>query len=173
MMTMPTPTQPDAIDWAVFNAVLQLQQRCAQILDSDDLAPWAELFLEAGQYQLQSRENAAAGWPLCVMDLSSQAMLKDRIFACQETLYHAPYYQTHIVSAPHITTTAKPTIYAAQSSFLVMRTQRDTLPQTLATGWYYDEIVWDKATPELAAKFVRRRAVFDNDLLPNSVIKPI
>jgi 3-phenylpropionate/cinnamic acid dioxygenase small subunit len=43
------------------------------------------------------------------------------------------------------------------------------MPQTLAVGRYSDVLV----KVDGAWKFAKRHAVFDNDLLPNSVIKPI
>jgi salicylate 5-hydroxylase small subunit len=55
------------------------------------------------------------------------------------------------------------------SNFLVIRTQRDKMPQTLAVGRYHDVLV----QVDGAWRFAKRHAVFDNDLLPNSVIKPI
>jgi salicylate 5-hydroxylase small subunit len=155
-------------DFATFQAVCALLAHSDALLDSNDLSPWPDLFTQDGEYRLQSRENADAGWPLSIMHLTSQGMLRDRIYAVQETLYHDPYSQRHICGAPQLVLVSDGRIEVA-SHFLVIRTQRDKLPQTLAVGRYADVVV----NVDGEWKFAKRHAVFDNDLLPNSVIKPV
>lgn len=156
------------MDFPTYQAVCALLARSDALLDGNDLTPWPDLFTADGEYRLQSRENADAGWALSIMHLTSQGMLRDRVFAVQETLYHDPYSQRHICGSPQFDAVSEQRIEVA-SNFLVIRTQRDKLPQTLAVGRYSDVLVKVDGT----WKFAKRYAVFDNDLLPNSVIKPI
>ena len=154
-----------------FSDYLQLTlllQKSADLLDSNDLSTWPDLFTEDGHYKLQSRENFDAGLPLCLMDLESQGMLRDRIYAAQDTIFHDPYSQRHVCSAPLVTRFDALEIEAT-SSYIVTRVQRDSMPQIISTGRYTDLVV----RSEGAMKFKKRTAVYDNDLLPNSVIKPI
>jgi salicylate 5-hydroxylase small subunit len=157
-----------ALDFPTHQAVCALLARSDALLDSNDLSQWPDLFTVDGEYQLQSRENQDAGWALSIMHLSSQGMLRDRIFAVQDTLYHDPYSQRHLCGAPQFDGVSAERIEVS-SNFLVIRTQRDCLPETLAVGRYSDVLV----KVDGAWRFAKRRAVFDNDLLPNSVIKPI
>jgi salicylate 5-hydroxylase small subunit len=154
-----------------FNDYLQLTtllQQSAALLDSNDLAAWPDLFTEDGHYKLQSRENFDAGLPLCIMDYESQGMLRDRIYGVQNTIFHDPYSQRHVCSAPQVLRfDANEMEY--ESSYIVTRVQRDGMPQILSVGRYLDLVV----RVEGVLKFKKRTAVFDNDLLPNSVIKPI
>jgi len=145
-----------------------LLQQSAHLLDSNDLSTWPDLFTEDGHYKLQSRENFDAGLPLCIMDYESQGMLRDRIYGVQNTIYHDPYSQRHVCGAPRVLRFDANEI-ECESSYIVTRVQRDGMPQILSVGRYIDLIVrmnnqW---------RFKTRTAVFDNDLLPNSVIKPI
>jgi salicylate 5-hydroxylase small subunit len=156
------------MDFPTYQAVCALLARSDALLDSNNLTPWPDLFTADGEYRLQSRENADAGWALSIMHLTSQGMLRDRIYAVAETLYHDPYSQRHICGAPQFDAVSDQRIEVA-SNFLVIRTQRDKMPQTLAVGRYSDVLV----KVDGAWKFAKRHAVFDNDLLPNSVIKPI
>ena len=156
------------MDFNIFYQVQNLHQRYAQILDSNDISGWPDLFTEQCTYQLQSRENFDAGHPLSILHLESQAMLRDRVFGVLETIFHDPYSQRHICGAPHITSFADGVI-ACESAYVVIRTHRDALPHVLSVGRYLDSIV----TSNNELKFASRIAVFDNDLLPNSVIKPI
>jgi salicylate 5-hydroxylase small subunit len=153
---------------SLYLALNALLQRSAQLLDSNDLSTWPDLFALDGRYRLQSRENFDAGHALCLMDYESQGMLRDRIYAAQDTIYHDPYTQRHVCSAP-LLLQASPAQIECESSFIVMRTQRDNMPQIISVGRYLDVIVHDGET----LKFKSRHAIYDNDLLPNSVIKPI
>ncbi len=152
-------------DYLNLNALLQ---QSAHLLDSNDLSAWPDLFIADGRYKLQSRENFDAGLPLCIMDYESQGMLRDRIYGVQNTIYHDPYSQRHVCSGPLISSFTEAEIHC-ESSYIVTRTQRDTMPQIISTGRYIDVIV----LVDGVWKFKSRTVVYDNDLLPNSVIKPI
>jgi salicylate 5-hydroxylase small subunit len=145
-----------------------LLQQSAHLLDSNDLSAWPDLFTEDGRYKLQSRENFDAGLPLCIMDYESQGMLRDRIYGVQNTIFHDPYSQRHVCSAPLIISFNDSEIHC-ESSYIVTRTQRDGMPQILSVGRYLDVIV----RVDGSLRFKARTAVYDNDLLSNSVIKPI
>jgi salicylate 5-hydroxylase small subunit len=156
------------MDFKTFSEVQALHLRYAQVLDSNDFAAWPDLFTTECVYKIQSRENFDANLPLCVLSFESQAMLRDRVYGAQNTIYHDPYYQRHIVSAPLITS-ADGDVIEAETAYLVIRTHRDQLPEILSTGRYIDRMV----RLDDALKFASRVCVFDNDLIANSLIKPI
>ena len=56
-----------------------------------------------------------------------------------------------------------------EASYLVIRTKSDAMPEILSVGRYLDRIV---ATPE-GLRLAERLVIFDNDLIPNSIIDPI
>jgi salicylate 5-hydroxylase small subunit len=156
------------MDFNLFSEVQSLHLRYAQILDSNDFATWPDLFTTECVYKIQSRENFDAGLPLCILSFESQAMLRDRVYGAQNTIYHDPYYQRHIVSAPLISSSDDDEI-EAETAYLVIRTHRDQLPEILSAGRYIDRMV----RVDGVLKFASRVCVFDNDLIANSLIKPI
>jgi salicylate 5-hydroxylase small subunit len=156
------------MDFTTFSEVQALHLRYAQILDSNDFAAWPDLFTPECVYKIQSRENFDAGLPLCILSFESQAMLRDRVYGAQNTIYHDPYYQRHIVSAPLITS-IDGDVVVAETAYLVIRTHRDQLPEILSAGRYIDRMV----RLDGVLKFASRVCVFDNDLIANSLIKPI
>lgn len=156
------------MDFQTYLDITALLQRAAQALDSNDLGSWPALFTEDGEYRLQSRENFDAGHALSIMHYESRGMLTDRIYGVQETIYHDPYTQCHVCSAPSITQVSDAQI-ECESSFIITRVQRGKMPETLVIGRYLDTLV--KTTE--GWRFQRRHAIYDNDLLPNSVIKPV
>lgn len=166
------------MDFKNYSEVLNLHLHYAHILDSNDFTIWPDLFTPECVYAIQSRENFDAGLPLCILRFESQAMLRDRVYGAVQTIYHAPYYQRHIVSQPLITSVkndqgdegdAGNVVIEADTAYLVLRTHRDKLPEILSTGRYLDRIV---RTPE-GLRFTQRLCIFDNDLIANSLIKPI
>jgi salicylate 5-hydroxylase small subunit len=156
------------MDFNLFSEVQSLHLRYAQILDSNDFATWPDLFTTECVYKIQSRENFDAGLPLCILSFESQAMLRDRVYGAQNTIYHDPYYQRHIVSAPLVTSVDGDAM-EAETAYLVIRTHRDQLPEILSAGRYIDRMV----RVDGVLKFASRVCVFDNDLIANSLIKPI
>ena len=156
------------VDFAVFNQVLNLHLRYAQTLDSNDLSAWPDFFTDDGAYKLQSRENFDRQLPLCTLSFESKAMMVDRVYSVVNTIYHDPYSQRHVCGAPLITRVEGDQI-DCETSVVVIRTPTDAMPHILCAGRYIDKLVMQVG--EL--KFAERLVIFDNDLIPNSIIKPI
>ena len=140
----------------------------AAVLDARELDRWPLFFTDDGIYKLQSRENFDRGLPLATLAFESRGMLMDRVYGAAETIYHDPYVQRHIVSLPRLLSRDGDTL-RCEASYLVIRTKRDALPEILSVGRYLDRIV---PTPE-GLRFAERLVIFDNDLIPNSIIDPI
>ena len=141
----------------------------AALLDSGDIGTWPDFFTEDGVYKLQSRENFDRGLPLAMLAFESRAMLKDRVYGAQETIFHDPYVQRHIVGLPRLLAREVDGTLRCEASYVVIRTKRDAMPEILSVGRTLDRVV---ATPE-GLRFAERLVIFDNDLIANSLITPI
>lgn len=159
---------PVAGDLATWFAVQQLHAEVARVLDAGDFARWPDFFTEDAMYLVQSRENFDRGLPLATMRLESRAMLRDRVVGATDTIFHDPYYQRHVVGAPVILGLHDGEV-EAEAAYLVVRTHRDAMPELLSVGRYLDRLV------RVDGRWLirRRTCIFDNDLLPNSLIYPI
>ena len=129
-------------------AINDLYADYASALDGQRYEEWIDLFTDETRYMVQPRENYEAGLPLATIRLESKAMLRDRIYGVNETLYHAPYYQRHIIG---------PLRLKAEPSDI------------LSTGRYLDEVVKEDAQYLFRSKL----CIFDTELIPNSLIYPI
>lgn len=141
----------------------------AAVLDSGDIGGWPDFFTEDCVYRLQSRENFDRGLPLATLALESRAMLKDRVYGAQETLFHDPYHQRHVVGLPRLLAREAQGGLRCEASYVVIRTKRDAMPEILSVGRYLDRVV---PTPE-GLRFAERLVIFDNDLIANSIVAPI
>ena len=140
----------------------------ALAVDSGQWDLWPEFFTEQCVYKLQPRENHERGFPLCTLSLTSKGMLKDRVYGIQETLYHDPYYQRHVVGAPLVRRVEKGIIHS-EANYAVFRTKLDKESTVFNVGRYIDTIV---PTPE-GLKFAERLCVYDSEMIPNAIIYPI
>jgi salicylate 5-hydroxylase small subunit len=150
-------------------ALHALYSDCAAVLDSGDIGTWPDFFTEDGVYKLQSRENFDRGLPLAMLAFESRAMLQDRVYGAQETIFHDPYVQRHIVGLPRLLAREVNGTLRCEASYVVIRTKRDAMPEILSVGRYLDRVV---PTPQ-GLRFAERLVVFDNDLIANSLITPI
>jgi salicylate 5-hydroxylase small subunit len=159
-----------ALSFDTWLALQQLQTQAANALDNEDWDAWVACFTVDAEYRLVPRENHERGLPLATMAFESQAMLKDRIYAIRETLFHDPYHQRHLLSPMQVLSVAADGgSFDTQTSYAVFRTKHLQLSEVFNLGRYLDRIVH---TPE-GLRFARRLVVYDSELIPNSVIYPI
>ncbi len=146
----------------------QFYQDYAAHVDRADWDAWIEMFTDDCTYSVQARENHERGLPMAALSLDGKGMLKDRIYGITETIFHDPYMQKHIVSAPRIISHSAELI-EAQANYAVFRTKYDGIAQVFNVGRYIDRI---RPTDE-GLRFESRLCIFDNDMILNSLIYPI
>jgi salicylate 5-hydroxylase small subunit len=156
------------VDMNTWFGIQQLYADYASAVDSGHWDLWPEFFTEECVYKLQPRENHERGFPLCTLLLTSKGMLKDRVYGIQETLYHDPYYQRHVVGAPIVRGIENGRIHS-EANYAVFRTKYDKESTVFNVGRYIDTIV---QTSE-GLKFAERLCVYDSEMIPNSIIYPI
>jgi salicylate 5-hydroxylase small subunit len=146
----------------------QFYQDYAAAVDTESWDAWMEMFTENCIYRIQSRENFERNLPMAALSLEGQGMLKDRIYGITETIFHDPYMQNHVVSAPRIKSVTDDLIHS-EANYAVFRTKMDGIAQVYNVGRYIDQI-------EVSAsglKLKSRICLFDNDMILNSMIYPI
>ncbi len=148
--------------------LLQLQANYASTVDAADWDAWCELFTDDCIYRLVPRENHERGFPLATLSFDSKGMLKDRAYAIRETLFHDPYYQRHVVGVPRVLRVDSGRIHC-ESNYAVFRTKLSDVSTVFNVGRYLDEVV---RTPQ-GLRFASRVAVYDSEMIPNSIIYPI
>ena len=156
------------LDFDTWQALVQLQADYAAAVDSGDWDLWSTFFTEDCLYKLQPRENHERGFPLATLSFDSQASLRDRVYGIKETLFHDPYYQRHVVGAPVIRGVGEDGI-RCESNYAVFRTKLNGLSTVFNVGRYIDRVV---PTPA-GLRFAERLAIYDSEMIPNSIIYPI
>ncbi|HEX3548877.1 MAG TPA: aromatic-ring-hydroxylating dioxygenase subunit beta [Candidatus Elarobacter sp.] len=144
-----------------------LYARYAAVLDDGDFDAWPAFFVEDAVYKVVARENHDRGLPLALLAFESRGMLRDRVYAVTQTLFHEPYYQRHLISG--ILARRDGEGFAARANYCVVRTKAGALSEVYSAGRYDDRIVEDGG--EL--RFARKLVIFDSELIPNSLIYPL
>ncbi|WP_287496071.1 aromatic-ring-hydroxylating dioxygenase subunit beta [Pandoraea sp. CB10b_02] len=156
------------VDFATFQAVVELNAAYAAALDAQQWDAWPEFFLDECVYRIQPRENHEMGLPLATLSFESKGMLRDRIYGIRDTLFHDPYYQRHVIGLPAVREIDGDTLHV-EANYAVFRTKPDQLTDILSVGRYLDVV---KRTGD-GLKFASRLCIFDSEMIPNSLIYPI
>lgn len=143
--------------------VIELNARYGDALDRYDLVTWKTLFTPDAVYRALARENFDRGLPLAAIYLDGHGMMTDRITGIEKTLVFAPRFTRHIIGLPAIENNT------ARTPFIIVQTVATNLPEILATGCYHDTLASTSDGIRLAA----RNAVYDNALIPNSLVYPL
>ncbi len=146
----------------------QLNADYAATLDEKRFADWPEFFLEDGHYKLQARENFDRGLPLALMAMESRGMMKDRVYGVTQTIFHGPYYVRHVVGTARVMAADGDTV-SAESNYAVFRTKPGGISEVYNVGRYIDVLV--RVDGQL--RFKSRLAVYDSEMVLNSLIYPV
>lgn len=158
----------NGLDLETWFALQRLYAAYGAAIDANDWDTWVSLFTEDCDYRVQPRENHERGMPLSTLALLSRGMLQDRAYGIRETLFHDPYYQRHVISAPLVESVADGVI-VAQANYAVFRTKLSQETTVFNVGRYLDRV---RITPE-GLRFQQRHCIYDSEMIPNSLIYPI
>ncbi|HEY0614876.1 MAG TPA: aromatic-ring-hydroxylating dioxygenase subunit beta [Candidatus Elarobacter sp.] len=145
----------------------ELYARYAACIDDARFEEWPDFFTDECVYRIVPRENYDRGLPLATLSFESKAMLRDRVYAITETLFHEPYYQRHLVSG--ILAERDGAGFRARANYVVVRTKAGALSEVYNAGRYVDRIVDEDGN----LRFSEKLCVFDSELIANSLIYPI
>ena len=145
----------------------ELYSRYATLLDDGPLDAWPDLFAEQCLYLLIPRDNVEQNLPLAIMRAESRDMLRDRIYAAQETIMHEPRYLRHHIT--NVVARETDTGIEANAHYSVIEVLNDELPRILSVGRYIDVI--ERASGGL--HFKEKRCVYDSVLVPNTIVYPV
>ncbi|WP_219895018.1 aromatic-ring-hydroxylating dioxygenase subunit beta [Aquisediminimonas profunda] len=148
--------------------VANLQAAYVSCVDSGEFGNWPAFFTHDCHYRIVPRENHERGLPLATIDLKGMGMLRDRVYGIQSTLFHAPYYQRHILGPTRIVS-REGNLVCTETNYLVVRTKRDATSDVFNVGRYIDRIQMTNGS----LLFQQKICVFDSEIIPNSLIYPI
>ncbi len=145
----------------------------AHAVDDGHVAKWPSFFTREGRYQITSRENHQAGWPIGIMLCEGRAMMEDRMLALATANIFEPHTYCHQLSRARYWRRGDGMI-EARSNFSVIRTMQDGRMEVFAAGKYLDEIVVDEGGgANDGPKFLSRTVVLDSKRVDILLVYPL
>jgi anthranilate 1,2-dioxygenase small subunit len=157
--------QVDAATWfRVGNFLADYAHR----LDDGLIDDWTGFFTQDAVYQVTTRENHEAGYPIGIMLCNGRGMMEDRVLALKTANVFEPHTHCHIVGRPDLRQVA-PGVVGARSNFSVFRTMESGATELFALGKYLDRIVFESGEP----KFSERRVILDSRCIDVLMVFPL
>ena len=158
----------DRPDAALRFEIEDLYAEYADVLDTEDLERWPELFVEDAFYDVIPRENYERDMPLAIMRCESRAMMQDWVRAIRVTLMFEPRYVRHLISSFRIAANGDGEIDVT-ANYAVLETLPDEMTKVLNAGRYVDMLVREDGK----LRFKQKRCVYDSSVVPNSLVYPV
>jgi len=164
----PAGSPAGAVDPATQVLIDRMLADYAHRLDDGRVEDWPGFFVEEGIYQVTTRENEAAGYPIGVMLCEGRGMMQDRVLALRIANVYEQHVACHILGRPELREEA-PGVYAARSNFCVFRTMEDGEAELFATGKYLDRVKVEAGE----ARFLSRRVILDSRRIDVLLVYPL
>lgn len=142
--------------------------RYAHALDDQRIDDWPGFFTDDARYQITTRENEEAGFPLGIVLCEGRGMLEDRVQALKIANVYESHVYCHLLGRPELGPLEDSTI-RARTNFSVVRTMEDGRSELFATGKFVDVIVLDAGEP----RFKERRVVLDSRRIDTLLVIPL
>ena len=155
------------VDAATRVAVEELLCDYAHALDDGRIDDWPEFFAEDAIYQITTRENLEAGYPIGIVYCEGQGMMRDRIEALKSANIFEGHCYCHLLGRPALRQ-ERPGLIAARSNFTVLRTMEDGRAEVFASGKFVDLIAL-----EPAPRFRERRVILDSRRIDILLVYPL
>ncbi|WP_425450223.1 aromatic-ring-hydroxylating dioxygenase subunit beta [Virgifigura deserti] len=142
----------------------------ARVLDDGDLRQWPAFFTDDATYVVTARENYDANLPVGLIYCEGKGMMEDRALAIRETAMFAPRYLRHYITNLLVEPVKDGGTIHATANYLVLETLLDNPEAHIhQTGRYIDRFV----RVDGALRLKQRHCVYDNLMVPTSLVLPI
>ena len=156
------------VPWEVREALTALMAEYAMAIDDNRLEDWVELFDEACDYRIVTRENVEQGLPNILMWCDNKNMLRDRVESYREVNLYNLHYDRHVLG-PLRFTAQKDGVYSFDVSYSLFQTELEGASRLFSVGRYRVEAIVEKTASRLKAVTV----VADTGLVPSLLATPI
>ena len=144
-----------------------LMAEYAMALDENRLEDWVELFDEACDYKVVTRENVEQNLPNVLMWCDNKNMLRDRVESYRHVNLYNPHYDRHVLG-PLRFTGSNP-LWRFDVSYSLFQTELEGASRLFSVGRYRVDALVEDGKARLKAVTV----VADTGLIPSLLATPI
>lgn len=158
----------NAVDAKIREAAQDLMDRYAELIDSDRLEEWIELFTEDSVYQVIPRNNFLQNLPASLMLCTNKNMLRDRIVSLRNANEYNPHQDRHIISGVRVAS-HEHEAWRVQANYALFQTDIDGRSRLFSVGEYRDTVRFEDGR----LLFSEKRAIVDTFAVPTLLATPI
>jgi anthranilate 1,2-dioxygenase small subunit len=152
----------------VREALTALMAEYTMAIDDNRLEEWVELFDEACDYKVLTRENVEHNLPNVLMWCDNKNMLRDRVESYRHVNLYNLHYDRHVLGPLHFTR-HDGALWRFELSYSLFQTELEGASRLFSVGKYQVEAVVDGGAARLKAVTV----VADTGLVPSLLATPI
>jgi anthranilate 1,2-dioxygenase small subunit len=152
----------------VYEKVERLLRDYCHALDDGEVDRWTSFFQDDASYQITTRENREAGYPLGIVLCEGRGMMEDRIKALETANIFESHTYCHITGPLDVREELEGR-YTVRSNFVVYRTMYTGAIEVFATGKYLDVV----DTTGAEARFAERVVVLDSRCIDTLLVYPL
>jgi anthranilate 1,2-dioxygenase small subunit len=136
----------------------------AMALDENRLEDWIELFDEACDYKVVTRENVEQNLPNVLMWCDNKNMLRDRVESYRQVNLYNLHYDRHVLGPLRFSEK-----WTFDLSYSLFQTELEGASRLFSVGRYRVEAIMDAGAARLKSVLV----VADTGLVPSLLATPI
>jgi 3-phenylpropionate/cinnamic acid dioxygenase small subunit len=159
---------PGIASFETKNAIRELYDDYAAVVDSLNLVQWTKFFTDDALYRVISRESYSQRLTHATIYCDGIGMIRDRVTMIDRVAVFEPRTIRHFISGVRIHSIEDDKIEAT-ANFLVIESLFDAEPQLLMVGEYIDKIV----RTEDGLRFQKRDAVYDQYRIRTTLVYPV
>ncbi|MDQ5848081.1 MAG: aromatic-ring-hydroxylating dioxygenase subunit beta [Pseudomonadota bacterium] len=152
----------------VREALSDLMAEYALSIDENRLEDWVELFDEACDYKVVTRENVEQGLPNVLMWCDNKNMLRDRVESYRHVNLYNPHYDRHVLGPLRFTEKKNPA-WCFDVPYSLFQTELEGASRLFSVGRYRAEAVVEGGAARLKSVMV----IADTGLIPSLLATPI
>jgi len=149
-------------------SLVDLMAEYGMALDEDRLEDWVELFEEACDYRVVTRENVEQNLPNVLMWCDNKNMLRDRVESYRNVNLYNPHYDRHVIGPLRIVG-EKGGVWTFDASYSLFQTDLEGNTRIFSVGRYRAEAVIKGD----AARLMTMLVIADTGTVPSLLATPI
>lgn len=153
---------------AVRELLTDLMAQYAAAIDENRLEDWVELFDEACDYRIVTRENVEQNLPNVLMWCDNKNMLRDRIESYRHVNLYNPHYDRHVLG-PLRFMASKSSIWSFDLAYSLFQTELEGASRLFSVGRYQVAALVEGDKARLKSVMV----IADTGLVPSLLATPI
>jgi anthranilate 1,2-dioxygenase small subunit len=153
---------------SVREAAGDLMNDYCELIDSDRLEEWLDLFTEDASYTVIPRENVEQNLPAAIILCPNKNVLRDRISSLRNANEFNLHYDRHLVSSIRVRPHAE-NVWLVEANYAVFQTTLEGQSKLFSVGRYRDKIRLDGGTLRFCEKYV----VVDTFSIPTLLATPL